>query len=84
MIGKTIEDVNSDSYWFINNTFNQQQFLEYKAYAIPLIKKVLKCNKSKAEEAFNWLNLEFGLKVVPTKEEHENILIKMKEDPLNQ
>lgn len=77
MVGKTIEDAKLDPWWFHNITCSQKQFLEFRAYAIPLIKKVLKCNKKKAEHSFLWLNLQFGLRVVPTKEEHEDIVLKM-------
>jgi hypothetical protein len=80
MIGKTVADVESDEQWYHNNTFTQKQFLEFKAYAIPLIKKVLKCNSKRAITSFEWLNLGFGLRVVPTKEEHENIISNLSSD----
>lgn len=80
MIGKTVADVESDEQWYHNNTFTQKQFLEFKEYAIPLIKKVLRCNSKRAELNFAWLNLQFGLRVVPTKEEHENIISNLSPD----
>jgi hypothetical protein len=80
MVGKTIEDVKEDPQWYYNNPYSREQYLEFRAYAIPLIKKTLKCNKSKAEQAFDFFNLNFGLRVLPTKEEHEQILKLVQED----
>jgi len=64
MIGKTIEEAQNDDMWFFNWTMTQEQADKFKAYAIPLIKKVFKCNKSRAEHTFSWFNLEFGLRVI--------------------
>jgi hypothetical protein len=63
MVGKTIEDAKKDDMWFFNWTITQEQADEFKAYAIPLLKKVFKCNKSRAEGIFSWFFLEFGLRV---------------------
>ncbi len=63
MVGKTIEEAKKDDMWFFNWTMTQEQADELKAYAIPLIKKVFKCNKSRAEGIFSWFSLEFGLRV---------------------
>jgi hypothetical protein len=63
MVGKTIEDAKKDDMWFFNWTITQEQSDEFKAYAIPLLKKVFKCNKSRAEGIFSWFSLEFGLRV---------------------
>jgi hypothetical protein len=63
MIGKTIEEAKKDDMWFFNWTITQKQADELKSYAIPLIKKVFRCNKSKAERTFSWFNLQFGLRV---------------------
>ena len=63
MIGKTVEDVKSDEKWYYNNTFTQEQHDEFKAYAIPLLKKIFKFNKAKAESTFSWFDLQFGLRI---------------------
>lgn len=63
MVGKTIADVTGDEQWYYNNTFTPEQFEEFKAYAIPLLKKIFKFNKSKAESTFEWFNLQFGLRI---------------------
>ena len=63
MIGKTVLDVSGDEMWYHNNTMTPEQHEEFKAYAIPLLKKVFKFNKSKAEETFGWFSLQFGLRI---------------------
>jgi phenylalanine-4-hydroxylase len=40
-----------------------EQFTEFKKYSIKLIKKVFKCNTTKALRTFDWFNLEFGLRI---------------------
>ena len=63
MVGKTYEEAQKDDMWFFNWTLTQEQADQFKAYAIPLIKKVFKCNKRKAESTFAWFFLEFGLRI---------------------
>jgi hypothetical protein len=63
MIGKTVQEAKKDDMWYFNWTITQARHDEFKAYAIPLLKKVLKCNKSKAENIFGWFDLQFGLKI---------------------
>ena len=63
MIGKTILDVKEDEEWYYNNTFTQQQYELFRAYAVPLIKKTFKCNTKKAEQTFDWFNLSYGLRL---------------------
>lgn len=63
MIGKTIFDIESDGKWYYNNTLTEKQFEEFKRYAIPLLQKVFKFNKSKANSTFDWFNLTFGLRI---------------------
>ena len=63
IIGKTVDEVTNDEKWYNNNTMTQEQHEEFKAYAIPLLKKVFKFNKSKAEQTFSWFDLSFGLKI---------------------
>jgi hypothetical protein len=41
----------------------QEQHEEFKAYAIPLLKKIFKFNKTRAEGTFGWFNLQFGLRI---------------------
>jgi hypothetical protein len=63
MIGKTIEDVKNDEQWYYNNTMTEEQHEEFKRYAIPLLKKIFKFNKAKAEQTFQWFDLQFGLRI---------------------
>jgi len=63
IVGKTTSDALKDDLWFVNFTLTTQQHEEFKKYAIPLLKKVFKFNKSKAEETFNWFDLQFGLRI---------------------
>ena len=65
MIGKTIDEVTTDEKWFSNNTMTPEQHEEFKAYAIPLLKKVFKFNKAKAEQTFSWFDLSYGLRINP-------------------
>jgi uroporphyrinogen-III decarboxylase len=65
MIGKTIDEITTDEEWFSNNTMTPEQHEEFKAYAIPLLKKVFKFNKAKAEQTFSWFDLSYGLRINP-------------------
>ena len=63
MIGKTVLDVSGDPMWYHTNTMTQEQHEEFKAYAIPLLKKIFKFNKTRAEGTFGWFDLQFGLRI---------------------
>jgi len=64
MIGKTVDEIKEDEQWYINNTMTEEQHEEFERYAIPLLKKIFKFNKSKAESTFGWFDLQFGLKII--------------------
>lgn len=63
MVGKSMIDTLDDDMWYFNNTLTSAQHEEFKKYAIPLLKKVFKFNKSKAEQTFGWFDLTFGLRI---------------------
>lgn len=63
IIGKTIEEAQEDRMWFFNWTMTTEQHEEFKKYAIPLLKKVFKYNTKKAQNTFDWFNLQFGLRI---------------------
>lgn len=63
MVGKTVEDAKNDPTWYSNNTFTSKQAELFKSYAIPLLRKIFKFNKKKAEQSFAWFDLGYGLKV---------------------
>jgi len=63
MVGKTIEDAKKDEMWFHNFTMTSQQHEMFKSYAIPLLRKVFKFNKGRAEQTFQWFDLGYGLRI---------------------
>ena len=63
MVGKTRAEALKDDMWYFNWTITTEQHEQFKAYAVPLLKKVFKCNRTKAEDTFNWFDLQFGLRV---------------------
>ena len=63
MVGKRLVDTLDDDMWYFNWTMTQEQHEEFKRYAIPLLKKIFKFNKAKAEQTFDWFNLQFGLRI---------------------
>jgi hypothetical protein len=63
MIGKSTQEAYMTREWYSKWTMTQKQHDEFKAYAIPLMKKVFKINKSRAEANFQWFDLEFGLRI---------------------
>lgn len=63
MIGKTTADARKDDMWYYNWTFTTRQYELFKSYAVPLIKKTFKCNSKKAQQTFDWFNLQFGLRL---------------------
>jgi hypothetical protein len=63
MIGKTIVEAYKTKEGYSKWTMTQAQHDEFKAYAIPLLKKVFKCNRTRAEDTFNWFDLQFGLRI---------------------
>ena len=63
MVGKRLEDTLSDDLWYFNWTMTPEQHGEFKKYAIPLLKKIFKFNKARAEQTFEWFGLQFGLRI---------------------
>lgn len=63
MIGKTISEAYKTEDWFTKWTMTDEQFEQWKAYSIPMLQKVFKCNKGKAVGMFDWLNFQFGLRI---------------------
>jgi len=62
-IGKTTEEARKLEDWYHQWTMTTTQFELFKAYAIPLLRKVFKFNKKRAENTFSWFNLQFGLRI---------------------
>jgi hypothetical protein len=63
MIGKSIQEAHMTREWYNKWTMTQEQHDQFKAYALPLLKKVFKCNKSRAESTFDFFDLQFGLRI---------------------
>lgn len=63
MVGKSMMDTLDDDKWYFNITMTTEQFEEFKKYSIKLIKKIFKCNTSRALSTFDWFNLAFGLRI---------------------
>ena len=63
MIDKSTQEAHMTKEWYNKWTMTQEQHNQFKAYALPLLKKVFKCNKSRAEITFDWFDLEFGLRI---------------------
>lgn len=63
MVGKTLSDVEGDEEWYINNTMTEEQHEEFKHYAISLLQKIFKFNKTRARQTFQWFDLQFGLRI---------------------
>ena len=64
MIGMNVEDALKDPEWYNDWTMTSEQHDEFKAYAIPLLKKVFKFNTTKANSTFSYFNLQFGLRIL--------------------
>lgn len=64
MIGKTVQDALKNPDWYNTWTMTSEQHDEFKAYAIPLLKKIFKFNTGKANSTFAWFNLQFGLRIL--------------------
>ena len=63
MIGKTFQEAEDLPGWYSKWSMTAEQHSDFKAYALPLLKKVFKCNTNKARGTFEWFNLTFGLRI---------------------
>ena len=63
LIGKTSKQALANSNWYNEWTITENQIKFLKSYAIPLLKKIFKFNKAKAEDTFLWFLLQYGLKL---------------------
>lgn len=62
MIGKTTEDTKHLDNWFKEWSMTKIEHDFLKSYAIPLLRKTFKINKTRANQTFAWFDLQFGLK----------------------
>jgi hypothetical protein len=63
IIGKTVQEAINNKNWRNEWCMTHEQYIAFEKYAIPLIKKVLKCSKTKAIKAFDWYRLSFGISI---------------------
>lgn len=63
IVGKTYEDTIKEHRWKTEWTITEAQLEQFRDYAIPLIKKVFRCNKSKAQGTFDWFQEHLGLRI---------------------
>lgn len=63
MIGKTRLDIVDDDRWTFHLTMTFSQSTQLKDYAIPLLQKTFRFNKSKAIDCFQWWKEQFGLRI---------------------
>jgi coproporphyrinogen III oxidase len=63
IVGKTLIDTLSTDKWNFDFTMTRAQLEQFHDYAIPLIKKTFHCNKTKAEETFQWFRSNLGLRL---------------------
>jgi len=63
MVGKSMQEAHMTKEWYSKWTMTTEQHEAFKAYALPLLKKVFKCRKERAVDTFNWFDLKFGLRI---------------------
>jgi hypothetical protein len=63
MVDKSIIDMVNDDQWRFNITLTAIQTEQFKQYAISLLKKTFKCNKSIASSIFEWFNVLYSLRI---------------------
>ena len=63
LIGKTPKDLEDNPEGLREWTLTEEQYDQFKAYSLPILKKVFKYNTNKARGTFEWFNLTFGLRV---------------------
>lgn len=63
MVGRSMAEAYRTPEWYSDWTMTSEQYEKLKSYAIPLLKKVFKCNRSRAEGIFGWWSLQFGLRI---------------------
>jgi len=63
IVGKTKADIIDFDRWRFDWTITREQYKKFRGYAIPLLRKTFKCNRIKAEDAFNSFFQKFGLRI---------------------
>lgn len=63
-IGKTLQDAIDNPNWINEWSISEEDYSKVKEYAIPLIKKIFKCNNEMARRTWAWFDLMSGLKII--------------------
>lgn len=63
IVGKSIVDTLDNDKWRFQWVISKLDYTTFRGYAVPLIKKVLRCNRLKAESSFDWFYQVYGLRI---------------------
>jgi hypothetical protein len=63
LAGKKITDMMDAHNWRFEFTITNDQLGQFRNYSVPLLKKIFRFNKIKAEETFEWFWKNFGLRI---------------------
>lgn len=63
LAGRTYLEAVESANWQFEYTISLEQLQQFRGYAIPLLKKVFKFNKKKAEDTFQWFFKMWGLRI---------------------
>lgn len=63
IVGKTVKEAMGNENWYTEWTLTEEQYQEFKKYAIPLLKRIFHFNKARAEHTFGWFDLQYGLTI---------------------
>lgn len=63
LLDKDVVDAAMTVDWRLKWSITPKQLAYFKEYAIPLIKKVYRCNRSKAINTFDWFQDNYGLSI---------------------
>ena len=61
--GHTLAEAVLDSNWTFNFTLTMEQHAQFKKYCIPLLKKIFKFRRERAEYTFEFFYLNWGLRI---------------------
>lgn len=61
--GHSLSDILGRDNWRFCFTLTGEQYASFRAGSLPLLKKVFKFNRRRAEETFSWFYQNFGLRI---------------------
>lgn len=64
LIGKTYEEALLNKNWLTEWKIKDDKHKEWREYSILVIKKLFKCNRTRAISTFNFLDFDLGLTVI--------------------